>query len=256
MLDFSHTTVTPKVLELLEQIAKDMKVGDKIWAMMRGDKINNTEDWPVLHTALWMPRDSSLIVEGRNIIEDVWNVLDKIKEFSNKIWLGEFKGYSGKIIKNTVVIGIGGSFLGPMFAYEAIRFHWDCHAAADGWKVWFLANVDPTDYFIATEGLDFEETLFIVNSKTFTTAETMLNAKTVKSMLLKHYKQKYPNEADENFIKCHFAACSTNLVETKKFGISDENVFEFWNWVGGRFSVCSCIGILPLAITYGFDLAN
>ncbi len=97
----------------------------------------------------------------------------------------------------------------------------------------FLANVDPTDFYIATEGLDFEETLFVVNSKTFTTAETMLNAKTVKSMLLKHYKPLYPAETEENFIKCHFAACSTNLAETSKFGISDENVFEFWNWVGG-----------------------
>lgn len=134
---------------------------------------------------------------------------------------------------NTVVIGIGGSFLGPMFAYEAIRFHKDCHEAANGRKVRFLANVDPTDFFIATEGLDFEETLFIVNSKTFTTAETLLNAKTVKSMLLKHYRTKYPDEPEANIIKCHFAACSTNLVETKKFGISDENVFEFWNWVGG-----------------------
>lgn len=155
-----------------------------------------------------------------------------------------------------MVIGIGGSFLGPMFAYEAIRFHRECHDAAGGRIVRFLANVDPTDFYMATEGLDFEETLFVINSKTFTTAETMLNARTVKSMLLKHYKSKFPEENEADIIKCHFAACSTNLDETSKFGIDSENVFGFWNWVGGRFSVCSCIGMLPLSIAFGWDSAN
>jgi len=129
-----------------------------------------------LHTALRMPRSEVLEVDGRNVVEDVWETLEKIKNFSERVRTGVFRGYSGKEIQNTVVIGIGGSFLGPMFVVEAIKFHPECHAAAGGRKVRFLANVDPTDFFMATEGLDFEETLFVINSKTFTTAETMLNA--------------------------------------------------------------------------------
>lgn len=148
--------------------------------MMRGDKINSTEGRPVLHTALRMPWDSVLEVDGVNVIQDIWSTLDKVKEFSAKVWNGEFWGYSGKNIRNTVIIGIGGSFLGPMFVVEAVKFHPECHKAAGGRKVWFLANVDPTDFYMATEDLDFEETLFVINSKTFSTAETMLNAWTVK----------------------------------------------------------------------------
>jgi glucose-6-phosphate isomerase len=244
------------VLDLLERIAQDMNVGEKIREMMRGEKINTTEGRQVLHTALRMPRESELVVEGNDLMKDVWHTLDQIKDFSVKVRSGAFRGRSGKLIKNTVVIGIGGSYLGPMFAYEAIKFDPDCHAAAEGRKVRFLANVDPTDFYMATEDLDFEETLFVINSKTFTTAETMLNARTVKTMLLKHYREKYPEVVENEIIKCHFAACSTNIEETTKFGIDSENVFAFWNWVGGRFSVCSCIGMLPLSIAFGFEHAE
>lgn len=136
-----------------------------------------------------------------NVVEEIWDTLDKIKSFSDRVRSGEFRGCSGKNLINTVVIGIGGSFLGPMFVYEAIRHHKSCFDAANGRKVRFLANVDPTDFYMATEGLDFEETLFVINSKTFTTAETMLNARTVKSMLLKRYKENHPEYTEENIIK-------------------------------------------------------
>ena len=248
VFDFTHSKVTLESLDILDWISKDMNVSKKIKAMMSGLNANTTENRPALHTALRMPRNSTLVVDGVNVIDEIWSTLDKIKSFSEKIRKGEFKGYSGKNIWNTVVIGIGGSFLGPIYAVEAMKFYSKCYEAAKGRNIWFLANVDPTDFFIATEGLDLEETLFVINSKTFTTAETMLNAKTVKSVILNHYKKSYPDEIDSAIVKCHFAACSTNLPETSKFGIEDENVFAFWNWVGGWFSVCSCIGMLPICI--------
>jgi glucose-6-phosphate isomerase len=152
-------------------------------------------------------------------------------------------------LKNIVAIGIGGSFLGPEFVYEALRYDETCKAASAGMNLKFLANVDPTDFFRATDGLDVEETLFMIVSKTFTTAETMLNARTCRKHIIDHYKT---GDANEILAK-HLCAVSTNLKSTAEFGIKDENVFGFWEWVGGRYSVSSAVGVLPLSLFYGFD---
>jgi len=162
--------------------------------------------------------------------------------------------YSGQKLKNVCAIGIGGSFLGPEFVYEALRYDPACKAASSGYNLKFLANVDPTDFFRAVEGLDVEETLFIIVSKTFTTAETMLNARTCKNHIKEAYKSKVTDEAQWDAIfGSHLCAVSTNLKSTKEFGIKDENVFGFWEWVGGRFSVSSAVGVLPLSLFYGYD---
>lgn len=153
-----------------------------------------------------------------------------------------------------MIIGIGGSYLGPEFVFEALRQDETSKKAAEGRRLKFLANVDPIDFNRAMEGFDIEETLVVINSKTFTTAETMLNAKTVRQHIINHYKSKYPEEADHSkFVEAHMCAVSTNLPETKKFGLLDERVFGFWDWVGGRFSVCSAVGVLPLSLHYGFE---
>jgi glucose-6-phosphate isomerase len=168
------------------------------------------------------------------------------------------KGFTGKALTSVLTIGIGGSYLGIEFIHEALRSSPKGIAATQGRKIKFIANVDPTDFHRAVEGLVAEETLIIVNSKTFTTAETMLNAKTVKNWLLGEYKKHgHKVDSDEEVNKicnAHMAAVSTNLDETRKFGISDDKVFGFWDWVGGRFSVWSAIGVLPLSVHYGFDI--
>ena len=230
-----------------------MGVEEKIKATFEGQVMNLTEERQVLHVALRMERDAVLEVDGQNVVEQVWEVLDKVESFSNKVRNGEFKGYTGKKLKNTVAIGIGGSYLGPEFLIESLREDRNCKESSKDRTIRFLSNVDPTDFTYACKDLDFEETLFIVNSKTFTTAETMLNARTMKSAIIDHYKATYPDEDPKNFIKHHFAACATNIEETDKFGIDSENVFAFWNWVGGRFSVTSCIGMLVTSVHYGFD---
>jgi glucose-6-phosphate isomerase len=159
-------------------------------------------------------------------------------------------------LKNTVIIGIGGSYLGPEFISEAFRHDKDCSAASQGRQVKFLANVDPIDVQRAMEGLDISETLFVINSKTFTTAETMLNARTIKKMIIKHFKDTDPSAKDEDVVGAHMSAVSTNLPATGAFGIKDERVFGFWDWVGGRYSVSSAVGILPLSLQYSFANAN
>ena len=173
---------------------------------------------------------------------------------------GEHKGYSGRTLKNYIVVGIGGSYLSIDFVYEALKNHPMYQSAIKGRTLRFVANVDPMDFTRAVDGLDPEETLIIVNSKTFTTAETMLNARTLRKWLLDHYKTTGADIANEeiktNITKAHIAASSTNLTETSKFGIASENVFGFWDWVGGRFSVWSAIGVLPLALYFGFDVAR
>lgn len=225
----------------------------KIEAMFSGTKINSTEKRSVLHVALRMSRDQKLEVDGEgDVVKAVWEVRDKIEQFSIKVRTGEFKGYTGKDLKNVVVIGIGGSYLGPEFVYEALRYDTDCYEAAKGRTLKFLANVDPTDLFRALEGLDLEETLFIINSKTFTTAETMLNARTAAERIVKHYRVAFPDVPESDFIAHHVVAGSTNIEATKKFGIDENNVFGFWDWVGGRYSVCSAIGVLPLSLHYGY----
>lgn len=161
------------------------------------------------------------------------------------------QGYTAKKLKNIVAIGIGGSFLGPEFVFEALRFDKTCHEASSGMTLKFLANVDPIDFYRATEGLNVEETLFIIVSKTFTTAETMLNARTCRKHILDYYKPIGASEAE--VLSKHLCAVSTNLKATKEFGIKDENVFGFWEWVGGRYSVSSAVGLLPLSLFYGFE---
>ena len=225
--------------------------------MFKGEKINNTEKRSVLHVALRMRESESLVVpesdEG-DAVKNVHAVLKRIHEFSQKIRSGEAKGYSGKDLKNTLIIGIGGSYLGPEFVFEALRTDEASRKGAEGRRLKFLANVDPIDFTRAIDGLDIEETLVVINSKTFTTAETMLNARTVRQHIIDHYSKKYPEEQDkQRFVEAHMCAVSTNLPETKKFGVQDERVFGFWDWVGGRYSVCSAVGVLPLSLHYGFE---
>lgn len=177
-----------------------------------------------------------------------------MEAFSDGIRAGNITGHTGKKLKNIVAIGIGGSFLGPEFVYEALRQEPACKEASAGMTLRFLANVDPIDFHRATDGLDVEETLFIIISKTFSTAETLLNARTCKKHIIHHYKATDENKAD--ILGKHFCAVSTNLKATAEFGIKDENVFGFWDWVGGRYSVSSAVGLLPLNIMYGAKQMN
>lgn len=176
-------------------------------------------------------------------------VLDRIAEFSDRVRSGKVVGATDKKLTNIVAIGIGGSFLGPEFVCESLKHDATCKAAASGMTLRFLANVDPVDFYRATDGLDIASTLFVIVSKTFTTAETMLNARTCR----KHILEAFPNESEAEVLSKHLCAVSTNLTATKKFGISKKNVFGFWDWVGGRYSVSSAVGVLPLALFYGFD---
>ena len=182
-------------------------------------------------------------------------MLNRIAGFSAKVRTGSFAGFTGKRLKNIVAIGIGGSFLGPEFVFEALRHDPVCKAASaeKGMQLKFLANVDPIDFFRATDGLDVEETLFVIVSKTFTTAETMLNARTCRKHILDYYTKAHPGCDTAKVLSQHLCAVSTNLKATKDFGISDENVFGFWEWVGGRYSVSSAVGVLPLSLYYGFE---
>lgn len=200
------------------------------------------------------------MIDGKNVVEDVHEILKRIEGFSTEVREGRVKGLTGKPLKNLVIIGIGGSYLSIEFVYEALRSHPDALLRAQGRKLRFLANVDPIDFLRATEGLNAEETLFVVNSKTFTTAETMLNARSCRSWLVSEHKKlgiDLSTEAEVmNLVNHHMCAASTNLADTSKFGIGSEKVFGFWDWVGGRYSVWSAIGVLPLAIHYGFDFVT
>jgi glucose-6-phosphate isomerase len=188
-------------------MTEEMKIVKKINKMYSGLKINSSEKRAVLHVALRMDRDKSVEVEGEgDVVEKVWKVRDKIQQFSEKVRQGKFKGYSGKSLKNVVVIGIGGSYLGPEFVFEALKYDSEGFEGAEGRVLRFLANVDPTDLKRSIEGLNLEETLFIVNSKTFTTAETMLNARTVRSLITHHYSKNPDNKDYSKFVKYHFAA--------------------------------------------------
>jgi len=211
----------------------------------KGEAINTTEDRAVLHVATRAPRNKVINVDGKNVVPDVWEVLDKIKDFSNKVRNGEWKGATGKPLTNVVAVGIGGSFLGPLFVHTSLR---TCGEAADGARgrqLRFLANVDPVDVARSLNGLDPETTLVVVVSKTFTTAETMLNARTVRKWII--------SSLGEDAVKKHMVAVSTNLKLVSAFGIDPDNAFGFWDWVGGRYSVCSAVGMLPLSLQYGFD---
>ena len=229
--DYSKQRVTVETIKLLIELANECDLRQKIEAMFRGDKINLTEDRAVLHTALRAPRDAVINVDGKNVVPEVHAVLNKMSAFAERVRRGEWIGHTGKRIRNVVNIGIGGSDLGPVMAYEALR-----HYSQRDLVFRFVSNVDGTDFAEAVIDLDPAETLFIVASKTFTTQETMTNAHTARAWLLKALH-------DEAAIAKHFVAVSTAAKEVAKFGIDTTNMFEFWDWVGGRYSMDSAIGL-------------
>ncbi len=237
-LDYSKNRFIDETLRLLLDLADSAGLRERIDAMFAGENINITEDRAVLHVALRAPRDATFMVDGKNVVPEVHEVLDRMAAFSERVRSGEWTGFTGKRIKNVVNIGIGGSDLGPVMAYEALR-----HYSARGLSFRFISNVDGTDFAEATQDLDPAETLFIVASKTFTTLETMTNAMTARDWLLASLK-------DTAATARHFVAVSTNAKGVAAFGIDTENMFGFWDWVGGRYSYTSAIG-LSLMIAIG-----
>jgi glucose-6-phosphate isomerase len=231
-LDYSKNRITDETLKLLVQLAQESGLRERIDAMFRGDKINITEKRAVLHTALRAPRNASILVDGKNVVLEVHAVLDRMANFSARVRSGEWKGHTGKRIRNVINIGIGGSDLGPVMAYEALK-----HFAERSITFRFVSNIDGTDFAEAVVDLDPSETLFIVSSKTFTTLETMTNAHSARAWSLAGLG------GDEKSIAKHFVAVSTNAAEVSKFGIDTSNMFEFWDWVGGRYSMASAIGL-------------
>ena len=230
-LDYSKHRVTDETMRLLFALAKECGLRDAIEAMFTGEKINFTERRSVLHVALRMPRGTSIVVDGKNVVEEVHEVLDRMAKFADSIRSGEWRGFTGKAIRNVINIGIGGSDLGPVMAYEALR-----HYSKRDLNFRFISNIDGTDFAEATHDLDPEETLFIISSKTFTTLETMTNAQTAKQWSLNKL-------GSEKAVAKHFVAVSTNAAEVSKFGIDTANMFGFWDWVGGRYSMMSAIGL-------------
>ena len=230
--DYSKNRVTDETLKLLLQLANESGLRARIDAMFRGDKINITENRAVLHVALRAPEGESIFVDGENVVPQVHAVLDKMADFSNRLRTGAWKGYTGKRIRNVINVGIGGSDLGPVMAYEALK-----HYSDRAMTFRFVSNVDGTDFAEAVWDLDPAETLFIISSKTFTTLETMTNAHTARGWLLAGLG------GDEKAVARHFVAVSTNASAVAKFGIDTANMFEFWDWVGGRYSMDSAIGL-------------
>jgi glucose-6-phosphate isomerase len=239
-LDYSKNLVTDETLGLLRALAERAQLRARIDAMFEGQKINTTEDRAVLHVALRAPRDATILVDGENVVPAVHAVLDRMADFCERVRSGEWKGHGGRRIRNVVNIGIGGSDLGPVMAYEALK-----HYSDRGLQVRFVSNIDGTDFAEKTRDLDPAETLFVVCSKTFTTLETLTNARTARDWCLAAL-------GDESAVAKHFVAVSTNAKEVAKFGIDTANMFEFWDWVGGRYSYDSAIG-LALMIGIGPD---
>jgi glucose-6-phosphate isomerase len=231
-LDYSKNRITDETLKLLLQLADESGLRGRIDAMFRGDKINVTENRAVLHVALRAPRGASIVVDGENVVPQVHAVLDKMADFSNRVRSGAWKGHTGKPIRNVINIGIGGSDLGPVMAYEALKYY-----SERTMTFRFVSNVDGTDFAEAVQDLAPPETLFIISSKTFTTLETMTNAHTARDWLLAGLG------GDEKSVARHFVAVSTNTAEVAKFGIDTDNMFGFWDWVGGRYSMDSAIGL-------------
>ena len=231
-LDFSKNRISDETVRLLVALARERGVAERRDAMFRGEKINVTEERAVLHVALRAPRGASIVVDGENVVPQVHAVLDKMADFSSRVRRGEWRGHTNKSIRNIVNIGIGGSDLGPVMAYEALR-----HYSNRSLTFRFVSNVDGTDFCEATRDLDPAETLFIISSKTFTTLETMTNAHSARSWSLAGLGN------DESSIAKHFVAVSTNGAEVTKFGIDTANMFGFWDWVGGRYSMDSAIGL-------------
>src|SRR5277367_4579608 len=231
-LDYSKNRITGETLALLVELAEESGVPEHRDAMFRGEHINVSENRAVLHTALRLPATATLVVDGEDVVAEVHGVLARMRDFSGRIRSGDFKGYTGKRIKNVINVGIGGSDLGPVMAYEALRHYSDRELTFR-----FVSNVDSTDFVEAVRDIDPAETLWIVSSKTFTTLETMTNAHTARDWTLKGLG------GDEKSIAKHFVAVSTNAAEVTKFGIDTANMFEFWDWVGGRYSMDSAIGL-------------
>jgi glucose-6-phosphate isomerase len=231
-LDYSKNRITDDTLKLLVRLAEESGLRERIKAMFRGDKINLTENRAVLHIALRAPRDEVIVVDGREVVSDVHAVLERMSDFANRIRSGAWKGHTGKRIRNIVNIGIGGSDLGPVMAYEALR-----HYSERSLTFRFVSNVDGLDFVEATRDLDPAETLFVVSSKTFTTLETMTNAQSARDWSLKGLG------GDPKAVARHFVAVSTNAEKVSAFGIDTANMFGFWDWVGGRYSMDSAIGL-------------
>ena len=257
LFDYSHEKLDTETVKLLGELAEEIKLKERFAEMFKGDKINNTENRSVLHRALRMDKSQSLMVDNVDVVKQVHEVLDRIKNFSYKVRSGLFLGFTKKKLKNFISIGIGGSYLGVDFLYNAMKSHPDYEKLCHGFNLRFIANVCPIDFHRAVEDLNVEETLVIVVSKTFTTAETMKNGRNVRNWLIEEYKKKNPtlNQSDiDSIIAHHFCAVSTNLEETDKFGINKENVFGFWSWVGGRYSCWSAVGALPLSLYFSFEV--
>jgi glucose-6-phosphate isomerase len=240
-LDYSKHRLTDETIGLLVALAEEVGLSDRIDAMFRGDRINVTENRSVLHTALRLPRDATLVVDGQDVVAEVHGVLDRMADFSRRVRGGEWTGHTGKRIANVVNIGIGGSDLGPVMAYEALRHYSDRHITFR-----FVSNVDGTDVAEATRDLDPAQTLFIVSSKTFTTLETLTNAHSARDWLVAGLG------GDESAVAKHFVAVSTNAGEVSAFGIDTANMFGFWDWVGGRYSMDSAIGLSTM-LAVGHD---
>src|SRR3954454_22736141 len=231
-LDFSKNRISDETLMLLGGLAEQRGVQERREAMFAGEHINVSEGRAVLHVALRMPRERSLIVDGADVVKQVHETLDRMAAFCERVRSGEWRGYTGRPIRNVVNIGIGGSDLGPVMAYEALR-----HYSKREMSFRFVSNVDGTDFAEKTRDLDPEETLFVVSSKTFTTLETMTNARSAREWALARLG------GEEAAVAKHFVAVSTNAEEVSKFGIDTENMFGFWEWVGGRYSMDSAIGL-------------
>jgi glucose-6-phosphate isomerase len=231
-LDYSKNRITEKTVKLLLQLAKESNLRAKMDAMFRGDKINFTENRAVLHVALRAPKNVTILVDGKNVVPEIHAMLDRMTDFASRIRNGEWKGHTGKPIRNVINIGIGGSDLGPVMAYEALR-----HYSERNLTFRFVSNVDGIDFVEAVHDLDPAETLFIVSSKTFTTLETMTNAQSTRDWLLKGLR------GDKSAVARHFVAVSTNAEKVSAFGIDTANMFGFWDWVGGRYSMDSAIGL-------------
>jgi glucose-6-phosphate isomerase len=231
-LDYSKNRITDRTMELLIELAEESGLRSRIDAMFRGDKINITENRAVLHVALRAPKDASIVVDGENVVPGVHAVRERMTEFSRRVRQGEWKGHTGRRIRNVINIGIGGSDLGPVMAFETLK-----HYSDRTMTFRFVSNIDGTDFAEAVRDLDPAETLFVISSKTFTTLETMTNALTAREWSL------HGLGGDERSIARHFVAVSTNSSEVARFGIDTVNMFGFWDWVGGRYSMDSAIGL-------------
>ncbi|KAF5468465.1 hypothetical protein F2P56_012614 [Juglans regia] len=248
LLDYSRQRATLETIDKLFKLAEAAHLKEKINRMYIGERINSTENRPVLHVALRASRDAVIQSDGKNVVPEVWKVLDKIQEFSERVRSGSWVGATGKALKDVIAVGIGGSFLGPLFVHSALQTEPEAIESARGRQLRFLANVDPIDVARNITGLNPETTLVVVVSKTFTTAETMLNARTLREWI--------SAALGPSAVAKHMVAVSTNLTLVEKFGIDPNNAFAFWDWVGGRYSVCSAVGVLPLSLQYGFSVVE